>query len=198
MDLKQQIEDFKNIYYHYSKRTWEWEPFMKKYKMQYVCEVGVRNGQNFAKIIQHKPALAVAVDAWIDDGSIGNNDGCYQQHEMNLQFNNVKKEFGKEPFVRIVRAYSDVAAHLFPDDFFDFVYIDANHTEEGCYQDMVKWFPKVSQGGLLCGHDYEPRNVRTKRGRIKFGVIEAVDKFAKENNLEVNILPPIVWGIFKP
>ena len=198
MDSKQKIDDFKNIYYHYSKRTWEWEPFMRKYKMNKVCEVGVRNGQNFAKIIQHKPELAVAVDAWIDDGSIGNNDGCYQQNELNLQYNNFRNEYGVEPFVQIIRAYSNIAVHKIPDEFFDFVYIDANHTEDGCYQDITDWFPKVKSGGLLAGHDYEPRHVKTKRGRIRFGVVEAVNKFAKERNLNFHILPPIVWGIFKP
>ena len=133
MDSNQKTKDFKNIYYHYSKRTWEWEPFFRKYGYNKICEVGVRNGQNFAMMIKHKPKLAVAVDSWIDDGSIGNNDGCYQQHELNIQHGNVKNEFGVEPFVEIVRAYSDIASYKFPDEFFDVVYIDANPTEEGCY-----------------------------------------------------------------
>jgi disulfide oxidoreductase YuzD len=43
---------------------------------------------------------------------------------------------------------------LFPDNYFDFVYIDANHTWQGITNDIHDWWPKVKLGGYLCGHDY--------------------------------------------
>ena len=46
------------------------------------------------------------------------------------------------------------AAKLFPDESFDFIYIDASHTYENCKQDIEAWFPKVRYSGILSGHDY--------------------------------------------
>lgn len=197
MESKQQVKDFQELYYHYSKRTWEWEPYMRKYGCKNICEVGVRNGTNFDYLIKHKPDLAIAVDAWLDDGTIGNNDMCYPQDVMNKQYEGFKERMKDKPFVEIIRGYSSNAVKQFTDNFFDFVYIDANHTFEGCYRDIFDWYRKVKSGGTIAGHDFERRHVRTKRGKIKFGVVEAVERFAKENNLEYHILKPNVWMMIK-
>lgn len=36
----------------------------------------------------------------------------------------------------------------------DLVFIDADHTYEGCRDDIRLWTPHVRPGGILCGHDY--------------------------------------------
>ena len=56
--------------------------------------------------------------------------------------------------VRLLRLTSVKAAKLFPDDYFDLVYIDADHTKESVKEDCATWLPKVREGGILCGHDY--------------------------------------------
>ena len=189
------------IYYRYSKKTWEWGHFIEKYDCKSICEIGVRDGRNFIKMIKHDSILAVAVDAWIDDGILARNDKCYTQKELDNQYNELKESLKDKPFVKIIRDYSFNAVKQFPDECFDFIYIDADHTFEGCYQDIIDWYPKVKKEGILCGHDYKAvRNIRTKEGEIlklKYGVIEAVDKFTKEKNLEFFILKPIVWAIIK-
>ena len=197
MEYNQKAKDFQEIYYHYKRQNLEWKSFMEKYQCYNICEVGVRNGTNFDKMLLHNPMLAVAVDAWIDDGVIGNNDRGYEQKELNIQYETFKERMKDKPNVEIIRGYSSQVSRGFTNNFFDLVYIDANHTYEGCYQDILDWYPKVKSGGVLCGHDYSERHVKTRRGKIKFGVVEAVDKFAKDNGLEVLIIPPIVWGIIK-
>jgi len=54
----------------------------------------------------------------------------------------------------IIRETSVVAAKEFENQSLDFVYIDAIHSFEECYQDLVAWIPKVKRGGLVAGHDY--------------------------------------------
>jgi predicted O-methyltransferase YrrM len=55
---------------------------------------------------------------------------------------------------RLVRCDSARAARLFDEATVDFVYIDADHSYEGCLADIKAWLPKVRPGGILAGHDH--------------------------------------------
>lgn len=164
-----------------------WEPFMRKYKCDYVCEIGVYEGGNFLQMIAHNPKLAVAVDSWIDDHVSSRNESHLSQEVLDKQYLDFKQLMSDKPFVQIIRDYSTNAAEYFPDNYFDFVYIDADHTYEACYADIVTWYPKVKPGKFLVGHDY-------KRG---LGVVDAVNKFVKDNNLKLIFLPHSNWIIVK-
>jgi hypothetical protein len=177
--------------------TFQWEVFMRKYNCERVCEIGVRNGQNFKLMLKHGPKEAVAIDPWIEDGILGRNDMRYTQEQMDDQYNIFREEMKDIPFVKIIRDYSFNAVKNFPDEYFDFIYIDADHTFEGCYQDICDWYPKVKKGGVLCGHDYTRRIAKTKDGEIPFGVVEAVRKYSNENKIERFILKPIVWAMIR-
>jgi hypothetical protein len=52
---------------------------------------------------------------------------------------------------------SAVAARLFDDYTVDIVFIDAEHVYDGVKRDLVTWMPKVRQGGVISGHDYEAK-----------------------------------------
>jgi len=54
----------------------------------------------------------------------------------------------------IHRQYSYKAAATFPDGFFDFLYLDSNHTYEFVLSDLLDIAPKVKPDGLILGHDY--------------------------------------------
>lgn len=56
--------------------------------------------------------------------------------------------------LKLMRMRTDEAAKLVPDHSLDFVFIDADHSYEGCRADIENWTRKVDHGGLLCGHDY--------------------------------------------
>lgn len=57
------------------------------------------------------------------------------------------------------------AAHLVPDGWADFVFIDAGHSYQAVREDIRDWLPKVKPGGWFGGHDYHPSHP---------GVIDAV------------------------
>ena len=48
-----------------------------------------------------------------------------------------------------MKEYSVNASKYFPDEFFDYVYIDADHRYDGVKEDIVHWFPKVKKGGYI-------------------------------------------------
>lgn len=60
------------------------------------------------------------------------------------RFNNVQK----------MKMTGDEAAKLFLNEYFDAVYIDANHTYEACKNDILTYFSKIKINGILAGHDY--------------------------------------------
>jgi predicted O-methyltransferase YrrM len=57
--------------------------------------------------------------------------------------------------VFMVRDYSPKAAHYFPDEFFDFVYIDARHDYSSVLSDLLAFWPKLAKGGIFAGHDFQ-------------------------------------------
>ena len=79
----------------------------------------------------------------------------------------------------LLREMSCDAVHTFADNSVDVIYIDADHKYETVLADIRAWYPKVKPGGILCGDDY----IEGCNG-IPFGVIEAVQDFATENNLK--------------
>lgn len=75
---------------------------------------------------------------------------------------------------------------------FDLVFIDAEHTYEGCSADIAAWWPKVKPGGILAGHDYGHRRYP--------GVARAVDRFVASEVPPVTLetMPGKVWCVRKP
>jgi hypothetical protein len=70
----------------------------------------------------------------------------------------------------------------FPDNYFDWIYIDADHSYEGVKKDINKSKTKVKRDGLLVFNDYTPWSVAEL---IPYGVPKAVNEFCIANNWEI-------------
>jgi predicted O-methyltransferase YrrM len=66
---------------------------------------------------------------------------------------------------------------LFKDNFFDMIFIDGDHNYSAVKKDLISYYPKLKEGGIFAGHDYTE----------DCGVPLAVDEFANENKLNVNV-----------
>ena len=79
----------------------------------------------------------------------------------------------KYPKLHVVRAKSTEAATIFHDEYFDFVFIDADHHSEAVKADIEAWMPKIKSGGFLGGHDYSSfSNVGVAKAvKEKFGTL---------------------------
>ena len=198
MDTPEAIKDLQGLEIYNKRRVWR--PFMEKYGCQRICELGVYDGDNFELMIAHDPEVAVAVDSWIDDyktsGTLNRNDVGHTQEYLDSQYAKFKEKFSDKPFVKLFRGYTFDAAKLFSNEYFDLIYIDADHSFEGCLRDIEDWYPKMKPGGFLTGDDF--RNAVASRTRVKFGVVEAVKLFCKDNKLTYYELPRYGWAIIKP
>lgn len=100
--------------------------------------------------------------------------------------------------VEIIRGDSRLEWKRFPDGFFDFVYIDANHEYRHVRKDIGLWWNKVKLGGVLAGHDYK----NGCRHKTIVGVKKAVQEFCKKQGQQHVIVPrsercPKSWYIIK-
>lgn len=45
-------------------------------------------------------------------------------------------------------------------NYFDFIYIDANHSYDFVLEDLCNWMSRLKEGGILSGHDYNLPDVK--------------------------------------
>jgi hypothetical protein len=87
------------------------------------------------------------------------------------------------PNLHVVRLSSDEVIDFMWDEYFDLVFIDADHYYDFVVKDVKMWISKVKRGGILCGHDY---------GNIHHpGVEKAVNEIFGSDNIE--LLESTVW-----
>jgi lipopolysaccharide biosynthesis glycosyltransferase len=156
-------------------------------------EIGTYEGHYSAEILKRGPA-----DLWLIDPWINQSKDVYPDDHANTNTNNfeqiyykVLEQFANNPHAHVLRDYSFNAIKLFKNNSLDFIYIDAIHTFESCFSDMLIWFHKLKSGGWMCGHDYTGKYL---------GVKYAVDAFTRITGQQLSILtaePWSSWGIRK-
>lgn len=79
----------------------------------------------------------------------------YSDHHNMAEYKTALQTVGMDSSYALLRMSFDDALDLFPDDYFDFIYIDGYaHTGEQGGKTFFDWLPKLKKGGLLAGDDY--------------------------------------------
>lgn len=161
------------------------------------AEIGVAEGYFSFHLLDRWPGTCFLIDPWRVLDVAGYS--VHGENDQESRFARVAAKVAKVYRGRAIlkRATSAEAAPTFTAGFFDFVYIDANHTLEAVREDVALWWPKVRHGGILAGHDYLQGVV----GGVDYGVKQAVDEFAHRQ--EVRVLRTSEedypsWWILKP
>lgn len=137
------------------------------------AEIGVCDGIYSEKLMDNIPGLKLyGIDPYVEYHG-------YPKERIERKMEEAVERLSKYENYTLVRASSLEAAKLVPDGSLDFVFIDGAHDYESVKEDIHAWYPKVRMGGILSGHDY----YQGKSGGM--GVIEAVDEFVKEHDLEL-------------
>lgn len=161
---------------HFSRRR-ELIQMLAERRIKWGVEVGTDHGKYAQQLLEGVPSLILdCVDPWLPytEGEI-----THDQKEMDQIYEEVTRRL--EPYLgersTLLKLTSMKAVKHFEDNSLDFVFIDGNHSFDYVYEDIVEWTKKVKPGGIVCGHDYKVDPVNN------YGVIEAVQKYTKENHI---------------
>jgi hypothetical protein len=130
-----------------------------------VAEIGAREAVTSGHILKYCPQVRAIHAIDIQDA----------RHD---RFRGLEK-------LHFIQGDSAGAAARFPDESFDLVFIDADHTEQGVRRDLAAWLPKVKRAGVISGHDYT--------GDRHPGVRRAVDAVFARHRHKVEIEADKVW-----
>lgn len=167
--------------------------YITDYDLKKGAELGVWKGDTFMYLIETHPDLfMIGVDAYkerpenINKRSLGKEayinhtapDGARWEHE--LDFKNITEFCLKYPDrTKFIRDDTDRAAEQVENESLDFVFIDADHSEEGVTNDIKNWGPKVKLGGFIIGHDYHSGGWPS--------VVNAVNKTLGSENITTDV-----------
>lgn len=123
----------------------------------------------------------------------------YDDHHNEKEYLNTLKRLMKYKNYTLHRMTFDDALQLFPDEYFDFIYIDGYaHTGQENGQTLYKWYNKCKSGGVFSGDDYCDSYKKT---------VKAVDSFCSYYNLELKLIKCFentvwsrnpTWYVIKP
>lgn len=143
-----------------------------------ICEVGVAEGNFTQALLACKPEKIYLIDAWQHLEQFGDGRMPQEWHDKNLQ--TVKDRIkGHEKKVVILKGLSSEMVNSIPDNSLGLVYLDGDHSYEGCLADLKAFLPKLVTGGIMAGHDYLSPD---------YGVEKAVAEFCN-GKFEVNTIP---------
>jgi predicted O-methyltransferase YrrM len=111
------------------------EYLIEVYKLKSIIEVGVFNGDIGKRILGEEK---IKLDRYI-----------MIDKRINCKF--LEKLY---PNVRMIEDLSSSAAKLVENNSVDLVFVDGDHSYEGCKADMVDYTPKIKAGGWMVIHDY--------------------------------------------
>jgi len=149
--------------------------------IKYGAEIGVQEGK-FSQILSNtwNGEQLHLIDSWKhfqDDKYIDISNVNNFEHEKLYQ--KVVAQFSNNPKIKINRTESLKAAGEYPNNYFDWIFLDANHSYESCSADLKAWYPKIKRNGIFSGHDFINKHDRFGL----FGVERAVREHVEYHRL---------------
>lgn len=165
------------------------------------AEIGVWMGNTSTLFLKKGLKKLYMVDAYSVEPYKENTERSYQEYLAKYQpitgeiaeagfqkfydrvYEEIKARFQELPEVKICRMTSD----KFFNDYFpkknqtlDWIYVDGDHSYEGCLKDLENALKVVRPGGFILGDDFGWENAKWS----KPGVTKAVKEFINNHNLK--------------
>ena len=142
------------------------------------AEIGVFKAE-FSDILcnELQPRELVLIDLFSGITNSGDKDGNNMElvniGDVYKRLVNVSQRF---PSLQVRKGDSSSILATFPNNTFDMIYIDGDHSYEGVKKDLRMSYLKIKPGGWIMGHDFGINSEKTKN-HYDFGVEKAVTEF---------------------
>jgi hypothetical protein len=160
-----------------------------QYKPVVGAEIGVCHGDTACDMIKKLNIKKIYLidafkmyndyDCWVP----GNTQEWYDNEYIKLK--NRMAIYGDK--VEIIKKFSNEAYKMFPDEFFDFIYIDTLHDYTYIMEDLKNWYPKIKVDGVFGGHGFDSM----------YSLCEGLIEFCREKKIEHQGLRDDWWIIKK-
>ncbi len=141
-----------------------------------VAEIGVAFGDFSNEILNRTaPGKLHLIDAWGTDRYRDGLARIRNRYSGAIESGRIEIHQGLS---------TDVLAE-FPSTYFDWVYIDTNHTYATTLEEMRLCRARLKPGGRIAGHDFCTGNIVSA---VPYGVVEAVAQFCIEDGWEFEYL----------
>lgn len=121
-----------------------------------ILEIGSWKGKSTYCLARGlRAGKVIAVDPFDASGEAGSSE-IYEQEkhgDLETQFSERMKSLSVFPMIEIWRGRSSDFADREVE--IDFLFIDGDHSVEGCRHDHETYSPKVKRGGFVAFHDYQ-------------------------------------------
>ncbi len=167
--------------------------FRQEFAVLYRTAFSAPDGAQFLEIGSFFGLSSViTATAFLDDGNHRAHLHCVDLWEEYFgasleKFQDNCQAAGVLPLVSAYKESSSTVGQRFAEKTFDVVFIDGDHSYEGCLGDLRATLPLVKPGGKIIGHDYAPYSLP---------VVNAVQDFLKEGPGATFITPETGSSIF--
>jgi len=139
-----------------------------------MAEIGVFQG-TFSKILRSllSPSRLYLMDLFQGICKDGNHMISCDMEQSYVQLQEFAKKY---PEVTVVKGDSSTLLCSFPENTFDMIYIDGDHSYQGYKKDLEAAYKVLKPNGWLMGHGYD-LNMKKTNTTLNIGVQQAVDEF---------------------
>jgi len=149
-------------------------------------EVGTLCGINaiyFERLFgMHPDTKIYCIDPWdlLDDPKYGYKEAYNQKQNYSDYLENIQAS-GKASKFTTIKGFSYEEIPKFAENFFDIIYIDANHGTEDVLEDTILSFRKLKQGGYMIFDDYQCPETRLGIDVFRFAFKNKIKEIGMHN-----------------
>ena len=151
-----------------------------------ILELGVFKGEFLNYMVENLDYGSIeGVDLFNGIVDSGDEDGNNVEY-VNLERQHIllNDKYRDNENVNVYKSYTSTYLTRQPDNYYDIIYIDADHSYEGARTDILLAHQKIKLGGYIMGHDYE-MNMDKAKTFYHFGVRQAVDEYCERYNQKI-------------
>ena len=151
-----------------------------------ILELGIFKGEFLDYIVENLDYSKVeGVDLFYGNQGSGDQDGNnFEYVDLEKQYVLLNNKYLDNENVNVYKSYTTTHLSNKPNNFYDIIYIDADHSYEGVKKDILLAHQKIKPGGYIMGHDYE-MNMDKAKNPYYFGVRQAVCEYCENYNQEI-------------